>query len=89
MIYKPLGNTNVSVPPIIFGTSCLGNLYEALPWETKLGILKEIFDNMDGTVVLDTAGKYGAGLALEVIGNGLREYISRGVGLAQQENADA
>jgi D-threo-aldose 1-dehydrogenase len=73
MNYKPLGKTNVSVPPIIFGTSCLGNLYEALPWETKLAILKEIFDNMDGTVVLDSAGKYGAGLALEVIGDGLRE----------------
>jgi D-threo-aldose 1-dehydrogenase len=73
MIYKPLGKTNVQVPPIIFGTSCLGNLYEALPWEIKLGILREIFSNMEGTVVLDTAGKYGAGLALEVIGAGLRE----------------
>ena len=73
MKYKPLGKTDISVPPIIFGTSCLGNLYQALPWEKKLGIMSEIFSNMDGTVVLDSAGKYGAGLALEVIGNGLRE----------------
>ncbi len=73
MNHKKLGTTNIGVPPIIFGTSCLGNLYQALPWETKLSILKHIFDNMAGTVVLDTAGKYGAGLALEVIGDGLRE----------------
>ncbi len=72
MIYKPLGKTNINVPPIIFGTSCLGNLYNALDWDTKLSILREIFYRME-SVVLDTAGKYGAGMALEVIGNGLRE----------------
>jgi D-threo-aldose 1-dehydrogenase len=69
---RPLGKSAINVPPIIFGTSCLGNLYKALPWETKLAILREIFTNMDRPV-LDSAGKYGAGLALEVIGNGLRE----------------
>jgi D-threo-aldose 1-dehydrogenase len=63
----------VKLPPIIFGTSCLGNLYEALPWEAKLAILQEIFTNSPEGAVLDSAGKYGAGLALEVIGKGLRE----------------
>ena len=73
MEYKSLGNTSIPIPPIIFGTSCLGNLYKAPAWQTKLDILGEIFTHMPGPVVLDTAGKYGAGLALEVIGNGLRE----------------
>ncbi len=63
----------MKLPPIVFGTSCLGNLYEALPWETKLGILREILTNSPEGAVLDSAGKYGAGLALEVIGKGLRE----------------
>ncbi len=68
-----LGQTGLSIPPIIYGTSFLGNLYKELPWETKLSIIKEWFASVAGPVVIDTAGKYGAGLALEVIGNGLRE----------------
>jgi D-threo-aldose 1-dehydrogenase len=73
MNYTNLGGTCIKIPPIVFGTSCLGNLYQAIPYETKVEILGEMFDNIDGPVVLDSAGKYGAGLALEVIGNGLRE----------------
>lgn len=69
----PFGGTGLNVPPIVFGTSCLGNLYEALPWETKLGIMREWFKWVSPPVVLDSAGKYGAGLALEMIGEGLRE----------------
>jgi len=68
-----LGMTGVEMPPVVFGTSCLGNLYKELPWETKLGILREIFTHSPEGVVLDSAGKYGAGLALEIIGKGLRE----------------
>lgn len=72
-VKNELGRTGLRVPPVIFGTSCLGNLYAALPWETKLGIVRECFANVAAPVVLDTAGKYGAGLALEVIGQALRE----------------
>lgn len=72
MKYRTLGKTGIEVPPIIFGTSCLGNLYRALPDETKEAIISEWFANLEGPVVADTAGKYGAGLALEVIGRGLR-----------------
>ena len=67
-----LGKTGLRVPPIIFGTSALGNLYKALTDETKLAIISNWFQWVDSPVVIDTAGKYGAGLALEVIGNGLR-----------------
>jgi len=73
MKYYQLGTTDIIVPPIIFGTSCLGNLYETLPEQTKLDIIKEMFRHVAPPVVLDSAGKYGAGLALEVIGRGLKE----------------
>lgn len=72
-VKNPLGRTGLRVPPVVFGTSCLGNLYEALPWATKLGIMRGFFAHVEAPVMLDTAGKYGAGLALEVIGRGLRE----------------
>jgi len=70
---QPLGRTGLSVPPIVFGTSCMGNLYQQLPYETKLAIAGEWFAGVEPPVVLDTAGKYGAGLALEIIGRTLRE----------------
>jgi D-threo-aldose 1-dehydrogenase len=73
MEFSPIGNTGLQVPRIVFGTSCLGNLYEALPAETKLAISREWFAHHDPPSVIDTAGKYGAGLALEVIGQNLRE----------------
>jgi D-threo-aldose 1-dehydrogenase len=71
--HRALGKTGLQVPPIIFGTSCLGNLYEALADETKLAIVSEIFRRCPAPVVLDSAGKYGAGLALETIGDCLRK----------------
>ena len=37
---KPLGKTGLTVPPIIYGTSFMGNLYHELPAETKLEIMK-------------------------------------------------
>ncbi|UCH13191.1 MAG: aldo/keto reductase [Bacteroidales bacterium] len=70
---RQLGKTEINVPPVIFGTSCLGNLYQALSDELKLEIIRQWFECVEKPVVIDTAGKYGAGLALEVIGDGLRE----------------
>jgi D-threo-aldose 1-dehydrogenase len=67
-----LGKNGPVVPPIVFGTSALGNLYAAHPFARKLAVLREIFHGAAGPVVLDSAGKYGAGLALETIGRGLR-----------------
>jgi D-threo-aldose 1-dehydrogenase len=73
MEFSSLGSTGLQVPRIVFGTSCLGNLYEALPDETKLAISREWFAHHDPPSVIDSAGKYGAGLALEMIGRNLRE----------------
>jgi D-threo-aldose 1-dehydrogenase len=69
---RPLGRTGLAISPIVFGTSCLGNLYAVVPEETKRAVVAEIFRHSAMPVLLDSAGKYGAGLALEVIGRSLR-----------------
>ena len=68
MRYTEISNTGIKIPAILFGTSALGNLYRALDRETKLSIVRESLKSLDGQVVFDSAGKYGAGLALEELG---------------------
>ena len=63
----------LTLPKVIFGTSGLGNLYVALPDEVKLAIVKESIKHSPKPAVFDSAGKYGAGLALEVLGRSLKE----------------
>jgi D-threo-aldose 1-dehydrogenase len=72
MRFSPLSDTGLQVPRIVFGTSCLGNLYEALSDDTKLAISRQWFAHHQAPVAIDSAGKYGAGLALEMIGRNLR-----------------
>ncbi|MEZ5107058.1 MAG: aldo/keto reductase [Draconibacterium sp.] len=68
-----LGRTGIPVPKIIYGTSYLGNLYKELSEDEKLALMSEWFNVSEGLVAIDSAGKYGAGLALETIGNGLEK----------------
>ena len=63
----------ISLPRVIFGTSGLGNLYVATDQAAKCDIVQECVNNSNGSVVFDSAGKYGAGLALESLGKSLRE----------------
>ena len=65
--------TNINLPPVIFGTSGLGNLFVALEEDKKLNIVSECVRLSNGKVVFDSAGKYGAGLALEVLGKCLKK----------------
>lgn len=67
MDYTAIGNTGVKIPRIVFGTSALGNLYRIHSFDTKLKIVSECISNVQNPV-FDTAGKYGAGLALETLG---------------------
>lgn len=71
MQHTEIKNTGIFVPPIIFGTSALGNLYESISDQTKLEIVSEAFRCVQAPVVFDSAGKYGAGLALEKLGESL------------------
>lgn len=68
-----LGKTGLWAPPVVFGTSTLGNLFEAVTHERKLEIVDQWFQHVDSPVFIDSAGKYGAGLALEELGKCLRE----------------
>ncbi len=70
---KALGLTGLQVPQVVYGSSYLGNLYRELPYDEKLELMGRWFECTEKPVVIDTAGKYGAGLALEVIGRGLAD----------------
>jgi len=68
-----LGKTGIAIPTIIYGTSFLGNLYQELSDIVKLELMQEWFKVSESIPMIDCAGKYGAGLALEVIGEGLKQ----------------
>ncbi|MBC9932701.1 aldo/keto reductase [Chitinophaga qingshengii] len=61
------------LPALIFGTSGLGNLFVSISEQEKTSIVKECIRCSPGMTVFDTAGKYGAGLALETLGAALKE----------------
>jgi len=63
----------VSHAPFVCGTSSLGNLYREIPPTEKLAICRQWFEHLPRPVVIDTAGRYGAGMALSEIGRCLRE----------------
>lgn len=67
-IRNSFGRTGLQIPPIVYGTSYLGNLYKELSEGVKLELIRKWFECTEKPVFIDTAGKYGAGLALEVIG---------------------
>ena len=69
----PFGNTGLKTPPIVFGSTALGNLFREFSYESKLATMRAIFEHLPKPVVIDSAGKYGAGLALEVMGDCLRQ----------------
>ncbi|MFC4874620.1 aldo/keto reductase [Negadavirga shengliensis] len=74
MKLQPFGNTGLDFPPLVFGSSALGNLFKVYSQEVKNAILEESFKHTEPLTVFDTAGKYGAGLALEVLGNFLKSH---------------
>ncbi len=58
-------------PRIVFGTTPLGNIYQVVPEETKRELIAAWFRHAARPVFIDSAGKYGAGLALESLGRHL------------------
>lgn len=58
----------LDLPPIVFGATTLGNLFVARSDAEKQALIRAWLQYAPGgQVVIDTAGKYGAGLALEVL----------------------
>ena len=64
-------NNTLSFPKVIFGTSSLGNLFAELSQDTKCQLVKAAVDNSPNLLLFDSAGKYGAGLALESLAQAL------------------
>jgi D-threo-aldose 1-dehydrogenase len=64
----------MNFPKVVFGTSSLGNLFGDIGYEAKVRIIRTILEAFPGqTVMFDSAGKYGAGLSLEMLGKILQE----------------
>lgn len=72
----PFGSTGLQLPRVVFGTTCLGNLFVAMQDQQKAELVRRWFELMPRPIAIDSAGKYGAGLALEVLG---RELEAMGV----------
>jgi D-threo-aldose 1-dehydrogenase len=70
---QSFNTVSIDLPRVIFGTSGLGNLFVALDEQAKLDIVNECVRLSKGKVVFDSAGKYGAGLALETLGKCLKK----------------
>ncbi|WP_231665462.1 MULTISPECIES: aldo/keto reductase [unclassified Pseudoalteromonas] len=62
----------INFPKIVFGTSSLGNLFVELDIATKNELVKTAVENTPQMPLFDSAGKYGAGLALESLALGLK-----------------
>ena len=56
----------------MFGTAQLGNLFKVYSYQDKLAVVREVV-RMQKQPSFDSAGKYGAGLALEELGKCLEE----------------
>ena len=69
---SPFGKTGLLVPPIVFGATSLGNLFRRVEPEEKARIVEQWVAQISAPIVIDSAGKYGAGMSLEVIGKELQ-----------------
>jgi D-threo-aldose 1-dehydrogenase len=74
--HRSFGNTGLQIPRVVFGATVLGNLFVAMSDAAKRELIGEWFAQMPKPVAIDSAGKYGAGLSLEVIG---RELVALGI----------
>lgn len=66
-----IGKIGVEIPPVLFGTSAFGNLYRETTEEAQCEIVASMLEHLPGKIAMDSAGKYGAGLALESLGRAL------------------
>mmetsp|Transcript_24624 Transcript_24624/g.78749 ORF Transcript_24624/g.78749 Transcript_24624/m.78749 type:complete len:333 (-) Transcript_24624:63-1061(-) len=61
-----------ALPRVLFGTSALGNLFVEPTHDEKKAVVEQVLKAVP-TALFDSAGKYGAGLALEELGRCLEE----------------
>jgi len=68
------------LPRIVFGSTILGNLFVQLSDAEKRQLIQAWLHAVPSPIAIDSAGKYGAGLALEVLG---RELGNLGISSSQ------
>lgn len=64
--------SSIQLPPIVFGATSLGNLFRSTTESEKRQIVESWMAAPFQPCVIDSAGKYGAGLSLEQIGKHLQ-----------------
>ncbi len=69
--YRTLGQTGLSVPPIVFGGGALGDVRRVTADQTKREICGQWFGHIEPPVVIDAPSRHAAGRALEVLGRTL------------------
>ncbi len=69
---RVLGQTGLSIPPLVFGATSLGNLFKVVDDQEKSLMVQAWVQSGVAVPLIDSAGKYGAGLSLEVIGRELQ-----------------
>lgn len=69
---KTLGKTGVEVSRLVFGTSGFGGFLHLRPWEEILAVGEALVRRFGSGITWDTANMYGAGMALENLGNLIR-----------------
>lgn len=65
---KPLGESGLLVPSIVFGTAALANVSQVIPEQRKLEICAAWLQSVAAPVWVDVAYRNGEGMALEVLG---------------------
>ncbi|MEM7476548.1 MAG: aldo/keto reductase [Planctomycetota bacterium] len=68
---QKFGKSGLELPSLFFGATSLGNLFREVPDADKSEIVEAWSNCGLRPFVIDSAGKYGAGLSLEVIGREL------------------
>lgn len=69
--HRPFGKTGLRLPVVLFGATSLGNLFVAQSRAVKRDLIRRWRHCVTAPIAIDSAGKYGAGLSLEVIGQEL------------------
>jgi len=70
--YRVLGQTRLTVPPIVFGTAALGNVGRVMTDQAKFALCGEFLNQVAPPVWIETSYGHGDGKALEVLGRALR-----------------
>jgi D-threo-aldose 1-dehydrogenase len=70
--HRTLGDTGLTVPPIVFGASALGNVGRVITEQSKLAICGEWFQRVAPPVAIEVSYEHGDGMALEVLGRMLQ-----------------